>query len=89
MQQHIRTLTLGLNLKPGEELRIGSTTATLTGMASSIDLTTGTVQTTGGKTVVPAFAIRTNDGKTRATGNPVLSATVRLLGVVTGEKSRC
>ena len=77
---------MGLNLKPGEELRIGSTTATLTGMASSIDLTTGTVQTTGGKTVVPAFAIRTNDGKTRATGNPVLSATVRLLGVVTGEK---
>lgn len=86
MQQHIRTLTLGLNLKPGEELRIGSTTATLTGIASSIDLTTGTVQTTGGKTVVPAFAIGTNDRRTRAAGDPVLAATVRLLGVVIGEK---
>lgn len=86
MQQHIRTLTLLLNLKPGEELRIGSITATLTGIASSIDLTTGTVQTTGGKTVVPAFTVGTNDGKTRTAGDPVLMATVRLLGVVTGEK---
>ncbi|MBT9904385.1 hypothetical protein GPL10_00995 [Bacteroides fragilis] len=86
MMQRIRTLTLGLNLKPGEELRIGTAAATLTGMASSIDLTTGTVQTTGGKTVVPAFAIGTNDGRTRAAGNPVLAATVRLLGVVSGEK---
>lgn len=86
MQQHIRTLTLSLNLKPGEELRIGTAAATLTGIASSIDLTTGTVQAAEGKTVVPAFAIGTNDRRTRATGNPVLSATMRLLGVVTGEK---
>lgn len=86
MQQHIRTLTLSLNLKPGEELRIGTAAATLTGIASSIDLTTGTVQAAEGKTVVPAFAIGTNDRRTRATGNPVLSATMRLFGVVTGEK---
>lgn len=86
MQQHIRTLTLSLNLKPGEELRIGTTAATLTGIASAIDLTTGTVQTTGGKTVVPAFAIGTNGGKARAAGDPVLAATLRLLGVATGEK---
>lgn len=86
MQQHIRSLTLSLNLNPGEELRIGSTAATLTGIASSIDLTTGSVQADGGKTVAPAFAIGTNDGKTRAAGNPVLAATVRLLGVAAGEK---
>lgn len=86
MMQRIRTLVLTLKLNPGEELRIGTAAATLTGMASSIDLTTGTVQTTGGKTVVPAFAIGTNDGRTRAAGNPVLAATVRLLGVVSGEK---
>lgn len=86
MQQHIRTLTLSLNLKPGEELRIGSTIATLTGIASSIDLTTGAVQAAEGKTVIPTFAVGTNDGKARAAGNPVLAATVRLPGVVTGEK---
>ena len=86
MQQHIRTLTLSLNLKPGEELRIGSTTATLTGIASSIDLTTGAVQAAEGKTVIPTFAIGTSDGRTRAAGDPVLAATVRLFGIVTGEK---
>lgn len=86
MQQHIRTLALSLNLKPGEELRIGNITATLTGIASVIDLATGAMQAVGGKTVVPAFSIRTDDGRTRAEGDPILAATVRLLGVETGEK---
>lgn len=86
MQQHIRTLVLSLNLKPGEELRIGHITATLTGIASAIDLATGAIQAAGGKTVVPAFSIRTDDGRTRAEGDPVLAATVRLLGVEAGEK---
>lgn len=86
MQQHIRTLVLSLNLKPGEELRIGHITATLTGIASAIDLATGAVQAAGGKTVVPAFSIRTDDGRMRTEGDPVLAATVRLLGVEAGEK---
>ena len=86
MQQRIRRLTLTLKLKPGDEQRIASTTATLTGIASSIDLTTGAIAATQGKTLIPAFAPGTDDGQTRAAGQPILSATMRLLGVIAGEK---
>jgi len=86
MRQRIRTLTLVLNLKPGEELRLGAAAATLTGIASAIDLTTGTLQATAGKKLVPVFAIGTNHGGTRAASTPALMATVRLPGVATGEK---
>jgi len=87
MRQLIRSLTLALKLKPGDEGRIGSISATLTGIASAVDLTTGIIMPTGGKTLIPAFAPGTDGGGgTRATGQPLLAATLRLLGVTAGEK---
>lgn len=98
MQQHIRSLTLVLKLKAGDEQRIRSTAATLTGIASAVDLTTGAITATEGKTVIPAFVLGTDDGgiraagqtytagRTRSTGQPQLSATMRLLGVIAGER---
>ncbi|ADV43791.1 FimB/Mfa2 family fimbrial subunit [Bacteroides helcogenes] len=102
MMQHIRTLALTLKLNNGDEQRIAGTTATLTGIAPSVDLITGNVAATEGKAVVPVFTLGTAAyGKaragtsaspsaackaTRATGNPVLAASLRLLGVMTGEK---
>lgn len=82
MMQHIRTLTLTLKLNNGDEQRIAGTTATLTGIVPSVDLATGSVTVAEGKTVVPAFIL----GETQVTGNPVLAASLRLLGVMTGEK---
>ena len=81
MMQRIRTLVLTLKLNPGDELRITSTAATLTGIAPAVDLVTGTILPTGAKTILPAFALGADAGKTRATGQPVLCATLRLLGV--------
>lgn len=86
MQQHIRALTLTLKLKPGEETRIGSTSATLTGIASAISLTDGAITSTEGTNIVPAFVMGTDGGQTKAAGQPILAATLRLLGVITGEK---
>lgn len=84
MRQRIRTLTLTLKLNPGDELRIAGTTATLTGIAPAVNLVTGSLTATEGKTVAPAFTLGTDGGET--TGNPVLTASLRLLGVMTGEK---
>ena len=98
MQQHIRSLTLELKLKAGDEQSIRSTAATLTGIASAVDLTTVAITETEGKTVIPAFILGTDDGgiraagqtytagRTRSTGQPQLSATMRLLGVIAGER---
>lgn len=86
MQQRIRRLTLVLNLKAGDEGRIRSTAATLTNMASAVDLTTGAITSTEGTTVIPAFALGTDDGGTTAAGQPQLAATMRLLGVIAVEK---
>lgn len=86
MRQHIRRLTLVLKLKTGDEQRIRSTAATLTNMASAVDLTTGAITSTEGTTVIPAFALGTDDGGTTATGQPQLAATMRLLGVVAEER---
>lgn len=93
MQQQIRQLALSLKLNPGDEQRIAGTSATLTGIASAIDLTTGTLAATGGKAIVPTFTLgtdggqpQTNNRRTRATGQPTLAATMRLLGVITGER---
>ena len=86
MTQHIRTLALTLKLKPGDELRIASTAAMLTGIASSVDLATGSLTDAEGKTVVPVFAMGTDGGEIRAAGDPILTASLRLPGVMTGEK---
>ncbi|WP_281513900.1 FimB/Mfa2 family fimbrial subunit [Phocaeicola sartorii] len=86
MQQHIRSLTLTLELAEGDRERIAGTTATLTGIAYSLDLTTGE-QTTGqmGQTVSPEFKLSTVT-PTRAEGKPALAALLRLMGVITGER---
>lgn len=88
MQQCIRSLTLTLGLAEGDKERIASTTATLTGIAHSLDLTTGkpTEGQTGG-TVAPEFKTSTVvTPPTRAEGKPVLAAMLRLMGVVNGER---
>ena len=88
MKQHIRRLALALKLNPGDEQRIGSTAATLTGIASAVDLTTGILIATEGKTTVPAFALGTDADApdTRSSGQPALVTALRLLGIVTGER---
>ena len=85
MRQHTRRLKLTLKLNPGDEQRITATSATLTGIASAVDLTTGAITSANGKTVIPAFALGTGN-KTRATGRPILTATLRLLGMAAEEK---
>lgn len=86
MQQHIRSLTLTLELAEGDKERIAGTTATLTGIAHSLDLTTGE-QTTGqtGRTVAPEFRFSTVT-PTRTEGKPALAAMLRLMGVIAGER---
>lgn len=86
MQQHIRSLTLALELAEGDKERIAGTTATLTGIAHSLDLTTGG-QTAGqtGRTVAPEFKSGTLT-PTRTEGKPVLAAMLRLMGVIAGER---
>lgn len=86
MQQHIRTLELTLKLAAGDEDRITRTAATLTGILSTIDMRSGAATATGGKTIVPTFTIGTNREGVRSAGQPILSASLRLLGAVTGEK---
>ena len=80
MRQHNRRLTLVLKLTPSDGRHIAGTSATLTGIASAVDLTTGAITSTEGKTVVPVFVLGT-ENRDRATGQPVLVATLRLLGV--------
>lgn len=89
MLQHIRHLTLTLKLNPGDEQRIGSTAATLTGIASAVDLAAGTIAATDGKIVAPAFVLGTDATLapgTRSSGQPALSANLRLMGAATGEQ---
>ena len=86
MTQRIRTLRLTLKLKPGDEQLITETSATLTGIVSSVDLATGSLTAAEGKTVVPIFTMGTGGGETRAAGDPILTASLRLPGVMTGEK---
>lgn len=88
MKQYIRRLVLTLKLNPGDEQRISSTAATLTGIASATNLATGELVGSEGKTVVPAFTLTTDadSPESRSTGQPVLSATLHLMGVITGEQ---
>lgn len=86
MRQHIHSLTLTLKLNPGDDLRIAGTTAILTGITSAVDLITGNVTGTEGKTVVPAFVLGKEGDETGVPGNPVLTASLRLPGVMTTER---
>lgn len=86
MIQSLRTLQLTLSLKEGDEERMASTDATLTGIASVIDLATGTAQVTdAGKTVKPSFQFGTANAA-RAATTPALITTLRLAGVSSAEK---
>lgn len=87
MQQHIRSLTLTLQLAEGDRERIAGTSATLTGIAHSLDLVTGE-QTTGqtGQTVAPEFKLSTITPTRAEEGKPALAALLRLMGVITGER---
>jgi hypothetical protein len=73
-------------LKPDDEQRIAHTAATLTGIASTIDLTTGAITSTEGKTVIPTFTLQTDGSGTRAAGQSQLKTALRLLGVVIAER---
>lgn len=78
MQQRIRQLTLVLKLQPGDETRFKSVTATLSGIASTVDLRTGALSATGNELLAPSFELLTN----AEDGLPRLKATVRLLGII-------
>lgn len=86
MKQHTRNLTLTLKLKSGDEQRISTTSATLTGIVSEIDLTTGVSKTIDGKTTAPLFELTTTQGRSRAVSRSALSAPLRLLGITTTER---
>ena len=86
VRQYTRQLALALKLNPGDEQRIIGTAATLTGIASAIDLATGTLSATGGNAISPTLVLGTDGGKTRAAGQPALAATMRLMGVVSQER---
>ncbi|MEG1564644.1 MAG: FimB/Mfa2 family fimbrial subunit [Bacteroides sp.] len=93
MKQRIRQLTLILKLKAGDDARIASITSALTGVATSIDLATGVVTATEGKTVIPTFALikvpaTKRNGTRAATDSIKLKNTVRLVGVVSTEKQK-
>ncbi|GHT44520.1 hypothetical protein AGMMS49965_20340 [Bacteroidia bacterium] len=74
MQQQIRQLTIELTVTEGDATRITSTTATLSGIANTLDIATNTHSGSGLK-IVPTF-VRT-DNK--------LIATARLIGITTTE----
>lgn len=86
MKQHIRQLVLNLKLKEGDEKIIAGTSATLTGIASSVDLTTSEINAAGSKTLKPNFKLSTASTLSSTPAVPVLTATLRLLGIMTAEK---
>ena len=81
MLQHIRQLTLVLKLKEGDHDRITSLNATLSGIASSINLATGAWVSPTGVSLSPVF-----EKTEEKDGTPTLTATIRLLGSIAEEK---
>ena len=77
MLQHIRQLTLVLKLKEGDHDRITSLNATLSGIASSINLATGAWASPTGVSLSPVF-----EKTEEKDGTPTLTATIRLLGII-------
>lgn len=88
MKQRIRKLVLVLNLKPGDEERIAGTSATLSGIAQAVGLMDGRVTSHAGKTTAPTFALKTGGEEARASGQPALAATLRLIGVMAEERQQ-
>lgn len=81
MLQHIRQLTLVLKLKEGDHDHITSLNATLSGIASSINLVTGAWASPTGVSLSPVF-----EKTEEKDGTPTLTATIRLLGIIAEEK---
>jgi len=81
MLQHIRQLTLVLKLKEGDHDHITSLNATLSGIASSINLATGAWASPTGVSLSPVF-----EKTEEKDGTPTLTATIRLLGIIAEEK---
>lgn len=81
MLQHIRQLTLVLKLKEGDHDRITSLNATLSGIASSINLAAGAWASPTGVSLSPVF-----EKTEEKDGTPTLTATIRLLGIIAEEK---
>ena len=81
MLQHIRQLTLVLKLKEGDHDRITSLNATLSGIASSINLATGAWASPTGVSLSPV-----SEKTEEKDGTPTLTATIRLLGIIAEEK---
>lgn len=85
MKQLIHQLTLTLKIINGEAANIVGTTASISGIASTVNLFTNHLITTHGGNLTPVFTPTTLE-ETRAQGIPALIATVRLLGVLPAEK---
>lgn len=84
MAQSLRTLQLALKLNAGDAERIASTTATLTSIAHTIDLTTGQADVAGiGKTVAPNFQTGSIN---RSNAQPALVTRLRLAGMISGSR---
>lgn len=86
MQQHTRMLILSLKLTEGDDLLIASTAATLTGVASQVDLLSGALTGEDGASVAPNFSITSASHVARADPEATLEATLRLLGVRTDQR---
>lgn len=86
MKQHVRKLTLTLRVAPGDEERIAQIHATLSGIASALDLNDGSIRPGVGKTVVPVFDVGTGRNHADMYGRPEFSAALRLLGTEASEK---
>lgn len=79
-RQYTRTITLVLKIKPGDENRIAATAATLSGIATAIDLVEGHTAGSGERSVRPLFTPAEEQGL------PLLSATLRLTGIAEGKQ---
>lgn len=88
MRQSLHTLQLVLQLKEGDNSKITATSATLSSVVRTIDLTTGKPDATqAGANVKPTFQLGTLT-PTRSETAPALIATMRLAGVAEGEPQK-
>ncbi|QIU96368.1 FimB/Mfa2 family fimbrial subunit [Bacteroides faecium] len=81
MQQRVRQLTLVLKLKEGDENRFKRVVTTLNGIATSVDLRTGTLSSAENVSITPSFELSTD----AADHLPRLTTTVNLLGIIPTE----
>lgn len=84
MKQHIRMVTLELQLGDGDDTRISSIRATLHGIAHTVDLETGELaEGQAGKSLQPEFELWGGNAGTRASlSNPLLLASFRFMGII-------